>query len=55
MLFLWPLLIVAAVAATVLMLQDDREMRRMLEERWARGEIDADTYRAHVAMLEARS
>ena len=52
---LLPLVIVATVAATLLLSRDDHEMRRMLEERWARGEIDADTYRAHVARLEARS
>lgn len=55
MLFLWSLAIAAAVAATLLMLPDDRERRRMLEERWARGEIDVNMYRAHVARLEARS
>jgi uncharacterized membrane protein len=53
---LWWLVSIAAVIALVWLvgafLRSDREARRLLEERLARGEIDIDDYRGRVALIE---
>lgn len=53
---LWWVVSVAAVFALVWLVaaftRSDREARRMLEERLARGEIDVEDYRARVALIE---
>jgi uncharacterized membrane protein len=44
--------VVGVISLVVAFLRSDREARRFLEERLARGEIDIEDYRARVAVID---
>jgi uncharacterized membrane protein len=44
--------VIGLVWVVFVFLRSDREARRVLEERLARGEIDVDDYRNRVALIE---